>query len=387
MNNVVEQFTVAICFLGTCFCITPPISAQKAVENIESLIHQLQDISEGDIGYMPTRSGSGFLPLGTSDSGMMLLGQKRPESSSTMRQLIEFGAEAIPQLVDHLDDDRASGIRLEFSGGFGGMFLSNEYDFNSNSSEGKPANVNGDFLGGDNDIESHTVTVGDLCFVALGQIVNRNFNAVRYQPTAIIVVNSPVRNEDLRDATKAEWSDIDEMEHKASLILDFQHADHERRRTGAYLRLSFYYPEEVEALVLEELAKPTFDVFEISDFCRDTLYKIDNEVERQRRYDEFIRKHGDVFSIGIMNQLFGDLDRLEAHERGATSPPLTAFDTQPRELLIQLFDFAGRCEEFGSTEGSVRVRISKGTFDRHVDTRHKPKNWTRRKTDFSQVSR
>ena len=41
--------------------------------------------------------------------------------------------------------------------------------------------------------------------------------------------------------------------------------------------------------------------------------------------------------MGIEDQLFRDLDTLEAHEESRISPPLTEFGTQPRELLIQLF--------------------------------------------------
>ena len=44
---------------------------------------------------------------------------------------------------------------------------------------------------------------------------------------------------------------------------DFTKADNENRRIGAYLRLAFYYPAEVETLVLKELAKPTYDVFAV----------------------------------------------------------------------------------------------------------------------------
>jgi hypothetical protein len=39
-----------------------------------------------------------------------------------------------------------------------------------------------------------------------------------------------------------------------------------------------------------------------------------------------------------MDQLFDDLDTLEADEEHRISPPLTRFRTQPRELLIQLFN-------------------------------------------------
>ncbi len=56
----------------------------------------------------------------------------------------------------------------------------------------------------------HTVTVGDLCWVALGQIVNRRFDAVRYQPTAIIIVSSPTLSPTLCKQVRADWANLTE---------------------------------------------------------------------------------------------------------------------------------------------------------------------------------
>jgi hypothetical protein len=121
------------------------------------------------------------------------------------------------------------------------------------------------------------------------------------------------------------------------LIEDFEKPDHEDRRIGAYWRLSFYYPDAVEPLVLNALEQPTFDVLKIEEFCRDNLYRAKAE-DREQIYDNFIRQNGSHYSVGVMAQLFDDLDTLEAHEERRISPPLTEYSTQPRELLIQLFD-------------------------------------------------
>ena len=201
-----------------------------------------------------------------------------------------------------------------------------------------PVGVNRDDFGGDEKHpDSHAITVGDLCFVALGQIVNRRFSATRYQPTGGLIVNSPTYSKRLRDVILEDWKEFTVEKHKKFLVEDFTRPDHEGRRTGAYLRLAFYYPETVEPLVLEELEKPTFDVFKIEELCRERLYKTDDPSKRKQLYDQFIQEHGDTFRVGIEDQLFGDLYTLEAHEEGRISPPLTRFSTQPRELLIQLF--------------------------------------------------
>src|SRR5690606_8984654 len=98
-----------------------------------------------------------------------------------------------------------------------------------------------------------------------------------------------------------------------------------------------YYPDAVEALVLAELQKPTFDVFLIQDFVRDTLYKTADAKERRKLFDQYLREHGPQFAAGIEDYLFQDLDTLEADEEGRLFPKLTQFREQPRELLIQLF--------------------------------------------------
>jgi len=38
----------------------------------------------------------------------------------------------------------------------------------------------------------YTVKVGDVCYAIIGQIVNRSLMAVRYQPSAGLVINSPI---------------------------------------------------------------------------------------------------------------------------------------------------------------------------------------------------
>ena len=44
-----------------------------------------------------------------------------------------------------------------------------------------------------------------MCFVAVGQIVGRGYAAVRYQPTACIVINSPTHDAKLRSDVRAAW--------------------------------------------------------------------------------------------------------------------------------------------------------------------------------------
>lgn len=297
-------------------------------KQIRNLIDKLPAISQGDVGYMPTRSGGAFLPLGKSDTGTMLLFKEGPAPSETMRQLVAQGAASIPHLIAHLDDKRETKIKLKHDSFFGGMLFSDEYDYNRRTAKGAPVDVNRDiFAGNEKHPNEHTVTVGDLCFVALGQIVNRQFSAVRYQPTAITMVNSPTYSERLRNVVRAEWGTLTPGQHKASLIRDFEQPDHEGRRTGAVVRLGYFYPEALEPLVLKQLAEPIIDVAKVHQLVHGSLYSAKNAEERKAFLDSFIAKTGEHSRAEVLDQLFDDLDLPDF------SGP------KARECLVELFGY------------------------------------------------
>ena len=238
-------------------------------------------------------------------------------------------------MLKHLSDDRKTA--LEPLGAIMWMDFPDEYDYNARIRSEVPPNVNRDSLGSEEiHPDSHTVTVGDLCFVAIGQIVNRNYCATRYQPTGGLIVNSPTYSKRLRDVLIADWSDLTAETHRQTLIQDFRTPDHEDRRIGAYRRLCYYYPHTVEPLVLETLEQPTVDTSKIWYFCRETLYPA-RPGDRQRLYRDFIRENGRHYAEGVLQMLFDDLSSLEAHEDHRLYPPLTEYTTQPREILNQLF--------------------------------------------------
>jgi hypothetical protein len=326
---------VRIITLSLAFTLIPAVVS--ADDNVDRLVDQLVNVTEPGFGYSVYFSGSEFLPYdNTGTLGTLVLGAAHSARSETMRKLVEKGVEAVPILLKHLGDDRK--INIKPLTGMDWMEFSDKYDFNRRTRKTAPTGVNRDGIkDGRPAPDSHAITVGDLCFVALGQIVNRDFSASSYQPTGGLVINSPTHSKRLRDAIQSDWAMLTREKHKQLLIDDFRNPDHEDRRKGAYLRLAFYYPETVEPLVLGELAKPTFDVFETETFCREQLYKTADRDKRKQLYDNFIRTHGEGWSVEVADQLFEDLHTLEVDEEHRLSPPLTAYGTQPRELLIQLF--------------------------------------------------
>src|SRR5260370_38661669 len=85
-----------------------------------------------------------------------------------------------------------------------GIWHSDEYSSRHREAGRQPAGVN--TRDRERSIDRYTLRVGDLCYVAIGQIVNRHLSALRYQPTLCLVINSPVGTPALADVVRKEWT-------------------------------------------------------------------------------------------------------------------------------------------------------------------------------------
>lgn len=310
------------------------LSAGEAIPpETEALIDALTEIKEYGLGYCGTRSGSQFLPLaGTAEAGALLLNQERPVESDTLKKLVMLGPKTVPALVKHLSDSRK--LKTAPLSGMMWTSFSNEYDVNRRTTKNLPLDAEKD----EAEAKHHLLTVGDLCFVALGQITNRGFNAARYQPSGGIVINSPLVRESLRNAAIAEFTGFTTEAHRARLIADFTEPDYEDRRIGAYYRLAYYYPDSVEVLVLKQMAVPPYDGFAIEKFVRGVLYEEKDAAKRKALTQEYLAKRGPEWREGLLEQLFGDLDTQIASEENRISPKLEK-PYFAREVLMESFDY------------------------------------------------
>ena len=199
----------------------------------ESLIEQLPSISQIGYGYSAMFSGTQFLPDTNSDQvGTLVLGSQAPANSLVLEKIVKRGILAVPALLKHLDDKRET--KIAPVSGMMWIQFANEYDFNHRLRKKSPAGVNKDEqdMFGTDYPSSHTITVGDLCFVALGQIVNRNFSATRYQPTGGLIVNSPTYSTQLCMVVRTDSHNLNETKHRELLIQDFEMPDYEDRQSG-----------------------------------------------------------------------------------------------------------------------------------------------------------
>jgi hypothetical protein len=153
-----------------------------------------------------------------------------------------------------LDDKTPTKLTIEHNGMMGGMWFAHEIGGNSfNTHEEKVlANVEGDLFGPEEDVDKYTVKVGDICFVAIGQVTNRSYTAVRYQPSGCIVLNSTVEDKALAAEVRAIWGKVGHRQKLLdSLLVDFQcRGDFQ---VGAAMRLAYYFPDATEDLIVARL--------------------------------------------------------------------------------------------------------------------------------------
>jgi len=218
---------------------------------VAELIEKLQEVSEEGVGFHSTASESAF--IATEDDAKFdggVLGSRKPAVSPVMRELVKKGVEAIPELINHLSDSRETKVTVGATGFHTAIWHSDEYDPRHADPKLHPAGVNkvGHDWSVDRQVDQYTLRVGDLCYVIVGQIVNRKLNAVRYQPTACLVINSPIETPELAEVVRKDWAGLTHEEHKKSLLADA--ADRPSLRfSGAAKRLLFYYQiDVVEAL-------------------------------------------------------------------------------------------------------------------------------------------
>ena len=237
-----------------------PPAIDYANESVTKLIDDLTEIDAQSLGIDSAAIYDGFIvdDVPASFRGGVL-GVAPPSIPEPMRELVRRGPTALAQLIQHLDDKRSTklkvgnvetsdvarqvGVNLFMFEEFGA-----EYDprirkkSNASSSRRMRTQALRDFTG------SYSVKVGDVCFVLVGQIVNRRLLAVRYQPSAGLVVNSPIESPELARRAKDDWGSADAEVVRNSLLYDIRSKEIERTVFPALRRLQFYFPDLYTAL-------------------------------------------------------------------------------------------------------------------------------------------
>ncbi len=224
----------------------------------------------------------GFLPYPDSTETERFFMTALPlQPPAALRALVTLGAAAVPALLECLADSRPTAIKPLEPVGSGGRSDPDTYDYNRRTEPPPPTSVNlrADISG---PAHPYQVVVGDLCFVALGQILNRSFVPAGYQVFGQLDVSSPARLSALREVVRERLAGFTVESHRASLVRDLLQPDFSlapfwvdplgrfrhyvpARREGAALRLSFYYPTALQQVVPKLLARPTYDAGAVED--------------------------------------------------------------------------------------------------------------------------
>ncbi len=248
----------------------PPITDAQA-KRIKELIGRLADLDKPDFGLSATLSGDAFTPLpDQSRVGVGLLTDHGLQPSDGLKELVTLGPDALPFLLDALDDQTPTKIVIHHEGVFGVMWHAVELQLNPDNPaeqtifQARTAMPREE----EENVKSYTVKVGDVCFVAIGQIVGRRYQAVRYRPTACVELNCPTHDSKLCAEVRAIWKAEDPRRKLFdSLLADYATkgvfngksldgwSSGSEYQCGAALRLLFYFGRESVPLVAGRLAK------------------------------------------------------------------------------------------------------------------------------------
>jgi hypothetical protein len=260
-----------------------PISVNQA-RHTKALIASLANLDTPDFGLSSTLSGTAFAPLpGQEQVGTMMLTDHGLASSLPLKELITIGPNALPFLLDALDDQTPTKLVIAHPGA---MWFENWLDMNPVNPVERPFYHDRieDFRHR-HTITSYTVKVGDVCFVAVGQIVGRHYQAVRYVPSGCVAIESPTHDPKLCAAVRAIWK-LGEPRIGLfdSLCADYSTqgifngksldgwADGSESQCRAAMRLLFYFPDESTDMLAQRL-----DALDVSEDCSE---RIDDSMRR-----------------------------------------------------------------------------------------------------------
>lgn len=229
--------------LGALALSASPGTADFSRATVPGLIDALQQIDQQTYGLHGTAYIIGFPADGSKPGfGGGVMGSPAPADFGQIQELVRRGPEALGVLLNHVDDPRPTKLVIG-AGGFQYMFAwsADEYDPRDPTAGGTKLDT-----GSHVDLQlPYTVKVGDVCFSIIGEITSRSLRALRYQPTAGLIVNSPVENKGLARRVREDWTGVDAAALRASLVRD---ATSSETGWAGLPQLKLYFPEEYAKL-------------------------------------------------------------------------------------------------------------------------------------------
>ncbi len=295
----------------------------------ERLIDALAEPAEDEPHNGPITGGKGFVLVARMEmDGPRNAVRRDSLRLEAMRELVRRGPRALPALIANLGDTRQTPIVVGPAGLLPTFFLDTRADRNPRT-QGAPTDEGvPEFLS----VKRQVVTVGDLCYVVLGQIVNRRYvvgEILGVGNLSFVQSASTSMSITLRKQVAADWGRLTQEGHAATLINDFLKPDTEQRRIEAAVRLSYYYPHRLEPLALALLARKTYPADAVEQFVREKLYKTADGRRRRELLAAFVKRYGQPARGGVERQLL--------EYRQWADPDESARAELALDLLVELF--------------------------------------------------
>lgn len=320
----------------------PPVDSKAA-----ALIDRLVYVTDQGPGTRSTAWTSSFIAV-DEDARFHggILGSEKPVMNPAMRDLVRMGIAALPDLLNHLSDSRPTGLsvrQMRFGDGQGrigfmAIWQSDEYDPRHHEAGRRPAGVN--TRDRERSVDRYTLRVGDLCYVAIGQIVNRHLSALRYQPSMCLVINSPVQTPALADAVRKDWTGLTAEQHRQSLIEDALDDSWPYAAPAALQRLYFYYPDAADPIATKLLARPWYDSLKLRNFILGPLVEEQDSDGWKKRIAQFSTENGPAAADMIPHWLRslnwkGFADQTKDFQKGEATAKKILADVYPQFELGQ----------------------------------------------------
>ena len=254
--------------------------SDERIQEIENLIRQLTKVTRKDVGC-----NADFIPTGKFGTFGDWTGKQVEGISDPVRKLIEIGPDALPYLLDALDDDSRTQIVIkcvENRGAIAGGMAFDEWTHGNpvNPTENRilrlsrsgysPSIRPKNEFSLPEDIESYRFKVGDVAYVIIGQTVGRHyicFASPHLKSLGLLVI-SPVHRKALRQKIQKIWkTENPRQKLLESLLLDYSTRgilqcdsldfwgvgnDFQIESTK---RLLYYYPDVAVPLLVERIGK------------------------------------------------------------------------------------------------------------------------------------
>jgi hypothetical protein len=257
-----------------CLSTLPALSSATETDYVK-LVDQLQAISKPG-PYYGANLSIGFrggllvpIPIRKGEFPRQRYREDPLPYDPPLAKLIDLGIKALPTLLNHLTDARGTKLRLPLNTTATGAWYITHYDPRHRS----PLGVLSGFTRWDRSLWSdhlgderfdpaggYRVRVGDLCYLAVGRIVNRHLYFISDARNHSSLISSPVHDRILALKARNDWIGLAPGEHASSLEFDVTHNRQPRLSLAPLRKLATYYPDDAARFASSLMKLPVCDM-------------------------------------------------------------------------------------------------------------------------------